>query len=341
MHRFLCAARQHFAHLSILGAFCLVGAVGCGRVVTVQATPAPQPTPTFALALPTTEATKTPIPASYTPAPTATPTEVPTPIVYTIKSGDSLLSVSQLYNVSSSALQEANGILDPRTLQIGQEVVIPQQVEEEDAFATATPTPQPAVVQNVSFGKNNIGGLWALGEVQNSSAVPLEQIRVRLVLLDDADQMLAEASNLAALDIVNSGESAPFSLRIDDAPAGFTRYRTELVSAVPAFIGGYYRELEIRDLQSGDAANRRDGTEPYTVSGRVYNYGTVEAVNVQVVLTAYDNGGRVVAVRKVFPESDVVPKLGETSFSVILAPQGGTIASVHAAVIGRRLRVNP
>lgn len=311
----------------------LLSVAGCGRVVTITPTPEPQPTATFALVLPTVETTATPLPASYTPAPTATPTDVPTPIVYTIEPGDSLLTVAQLYNVSSSALQEANGILDPRTLQIGQEVVIPQQIEEEDAFATATPTPMPATVENISFGENSIGGLWVMGEVLNSSSGPLEQIRVRFVLLDEADQVLAETSNLAALDIVNTDESAPFSMLIDNAPKRFTQYRTELISAVPAYVGGYYRDLEIRDLQS-----RGDGTEPYTVSGRVYNFGTVEAVNVQVILTAYDNGGRVVAVRKIFPENDVVPKLGETSFNIIIAPQGGAVANVSAVAIGRRFQ---
>lgn len=314
----------------------LLGCMSCGRVVTVTPTPEPQPTPTFAIVLPTTQVTQTPLPASYTPAPTATPTEVPTPIVYTIESGDSLLSVAQLYNVSTNALQEANGILDPRTLQIGQEVVIPQQLEEEDAFATATPTPMPATVQNVSFGENSIGGRWVLGEVLNSSSVPLEQIRVRLLLLDDQEQILAETSNLAALDIVNSDESAPFAMLIDNAPQRFAQYRTELVSAVPAYVGGYYRDLEIRDLQS-----RGDGTEPYTVSGRIYNYGSVEAVNVQVILTAYGTSGRVVAVRKISPENSTVPKLGETSFEVILAPQGGTVVNVSAVAIGRRFQANP
>jgi len=311
----------------------LTTVAGCGRVVTVTPTPEPQPTATFVLALPTVETTATPLPANFTPAPTATPTKVPTPIVYTIETGDSLLTVAQLYNVSVNALQEANGILDPRTLQIGQEVVIPQQIEEEDAFATATPTPMPATVENISFGENSIGGLWVMGEVFNSSSVPLEQIRVSFVLLDEADEMLAETSDLAALDIVNTDESAPFSMLIDNAPRNFTQYRVDLLSAVPAYIGGYYRDLEIRDLQS-----RGDGTEPYTVSGRIYNFGTVEAVNVQVILTAYDIDGRVVAVRKIFPTDAVVPKLGETSFNIIIAPQGGAVANVSAVAIGRRFQ---
>lgn len=325
--------RTRFSIFALL-VLSLWGGVGCGRVVTTTPTAVPQPTPTLALVLPTLEATPTPIPASFTPAATPTPTEVPTPIVYTIESGDSLLSVAQLYGVSAAALQEANGILDPRALQIGQELVIPQQIEEDSAFATATPTPMPAVVQNVAIGENSIGGVWVLGEVLNTAQVPLEQIRVRFTLLADDGAMLAETSNLVALDIVGVDEASPFALLLEDAPNSFAQYRTEVASAVPAYIGSYYQDLEIRELLT-----RGDGTDPYTVSGRVYNFGNVEAVDVQVILTAYDNRGMVVGVRKVSPENDTVPKLGETTFNMILAPQGNAVVKVSAVAIGRKLRV--
>lgn len=322
-----------YCGLSVVLILGIVGSAGCGRVVTTAPTSVPRPTATLALVLPTIEATPSPLAVSFTPAPTPTPTELPTPTVYTIDSGDSLLSIAQLYNVSVGALQEANGILDPRTLQIGQELVIPQEIEEESAFATATPTPMPAIVQNVAVGENNIGGVWVLGEVLNTTDVSLEQVRVRFMLLGDDGATLIETSNLAALDIVGANETTPFALLIEDAPNAFAQFRTEVASAVPAYVGSYYRELEIRDLQI-----RGDGTSPYSVSGRVYNFGTVEAINVQVVLTAYDNRGTVVGVRKISPENDTVPKLGETSFSIILAPQGNRVAKVNAVAIGRKLR---
>lgn len=317
--------------------FVLLCLTGCGRVVTITPTPGPLPTATFALTLPTVGPTPTPLAANYTPAPPATPTEVQGPIVYTVESGDNLSSIAQLYNVSTAALQEANGILDPRTLQIGQELLIPVGLEElSDAFTTSTPTPLSAQVQGVGVGENDIGGLWVLGEVLNTDSVPLEQIRVRFSLIDQDEQVLAETTNLAALDIVGVNKATPFVMLINDAPKSFAHYRTELLSAVPAYLGGYYLDLEIRDLQG-----LGEGGKPYEVSGRVYNYGNIEAVNVQVVLTAYDDGGRVVAVRKISPQNDIVPRLGETSFNAILAPQGGTVASVNAVAIGRRLQINP
>ncbi len=142
----------------------------CGQVITL--TPTPQPTPTVGIvALATLPPTATPAPS--TPEPTATPTVTPTPIFYTIAPGDSLLGVAQDYGVTVAAIQDANGILDPRTLQIGQQLVIPLPEDEEESLvnATPTPTPLPVTIQNVHFSETTIGGLWVLGEVQNSRGV--------------------------------------------------------------------------------------------------------------------------------------------------------------------------
>ncbi|HHU16677.1 MAG TPA: LysM peptidoglycan-binding domain-containing protein [Clostridiales bacterium] len=45
--------------------------------------------------------------------------------VYTVRSGDTLYSISQKYNVSVSMLMEANRILNPYNLRYGQKICIP------------------------------------------------------------------------------------------------------------------------------------------------------------------------------------------------------------------------
>ena len=91
-----------------------------------------------------------------------------------------------------------------------------------------------------------------------------------------------------------------------------------------------------------DIAFTGEGFSSYTVTGRVKNIGPEEAVQVQVVLTAYDALGRVVATRKVEPEYNVVPRGGEANFTAVLAPAGGPVAQVVAVAQGRRISaVNP
>ncbi len=328
--------RTHWAILWVMvGSLWFLG--GCGQIITPTPTPQPTPTPTIELeAVATLPPTATPAP--YTPAPTPTPTITPTPVIHQIQPGDSLLAIAQQYDLTVAALQDANGILDPRTLQVGQQLIIPSPVEDEDpdANATATPTPIPIMAQNVYFSQTNIGGLWVLGEVLNNSATALEQVRVAVVLLDDADQEIGRASGLVALDFIDVGQTAPFAILFGEAPGRFARYRAFPISAVPAYVGSYYRDLVVENITT-----EGERYAAYTVEGSVRNVGPEEAVSVQVILTAYDSLDRVIAMRQVVPEYNVVPIGGETTFSAVLAPVGGPVARVEATAQGRRLSAAP
>ena len=70
------------------------------------------------IATPTPEATPT-----FTPEPRPTPS--PTPLVYVVQPGDSLSAIAQRFGVTVEALIEVNRLVDPDTLQVGQEIVIP------------------------------------------------------------------------------------------------------------------------------------------------------------------------------------------------------------------------
>jgi LysM repeat protein len=326
--------RVNFRLTLLCGLFVLSAGLlsGCGQVITLSPTPTAEPTATVSIALAAT-LPPTATPAPYTPEPTPTPTITPTPVIYTIKPGDNLLAIAQRFNVDVAALQEVNGILDPRSLQIGQQLIIPRPEEFEQSIApTATPTPLPITVQNVHFNDTAIGGLWVMGEVFNDSGQPLEQVRVGVALLDDNDEEMARASGLVALDLVDVNETAPFAILFGESPGRFARYQAFPLSAVPAYVGSYYRDLEVVNLES-----EGERYASYTVRGTVRNVGPEEAVSVQVVLTAYDSLDRVIAMRKVVPEHNVVPVGGETTFVAVLAPVGGPIARIHASAQGRRL----
>lgn len=306
---------------------------GCGQVITVTPTPTPAPTATIEVAVLSSTAEPTDTPAPYTPAPTLTPTATPTPVFHTVQAGESLLAVANRYDVSVASLQDANGILDPRTLQIGQQLIIPREEEAEAADATATPTPLPLDVGNLHFSETPIGGLWVLGEVHNISGVPLEQVRVGVTLLDENGNPMLESATLVALDLVDVDERAPFAVLFGTMPGKFDQYRAYPLSAVPAYVGSYYRDLTVAEVQM-----ESERYASYTVTGKVFNVGPEEAVEVQVVLTAYDPLDRVVAVREVAPEHNVIPRGGNTDFTAVLAPVGGPVVRVEAAAQGRRLQ---
>ncbi len=307
---------------------------GCGQVITVTPTPTPAPTATIEVAVLSSPVAPTATPAPYTPAPTLTPTLTPTPDIHTVAPGESLLTIANSFGVSVAALQEANGVLDPRTLQIGQQLIIPREEEiEEAANATPTPTPLALDIQNLHFSETSIGGLWVLGEALNTSGQALEQVRIGVTLLDESGAPILESGSLAALDLLDPDERTPFALLIEDAPERFDGYRAHTLSAVPAYVGSYYRDLSVDELEVDP-----ERYASYTVSGKVFNIGPEEAVEVRVVLTAYDPLGRVVAVRQVVPDHNVIPRGGNTEFSAILSPLGGPVERVDAKAQGRRMQ---
>jgi nucleoid-associated protein YgaU len=66
-----------------------------------------------------------------TPTPGTPEPRTPTPVTgeqtYTVKAGDSLSSIAAQFGVSQEALQAANGIDDPNSIYVGQQLIIPER----------------------------------------------------------------------------------------------------------------------------------------------------------------------------------------------------------------------
>lgn len=312
-------------------AFVALLLTGCGQVIT-RPTPTltPTATPTAGLTMAAT-LRPTSTPAPYTPAPTATPTVTPTPIIYKLESGDTLLGLAIEYGVSLRAIQEANGITDPRGLLVGQEIIIPRPEPKVAGTPTATPTPLAFKVENLSFSYTPLGGLWCFGEVNNTTGVDLEQAAVTVSLLDANGKVLAQAQEQAQVELIGPGDRAPFALRFTAPPVSFASYLAGPWLGIRGYVGTYYRDLEIRNTVG---AGERYAA--YTVSGVVANTGPEDAIGVVVTVTLYDALGRVIGTRRGPPEHNVILRGGETTFSLQLTPAGGPVASFRVQALGRR-----
>jgi len=72
---------------------------------------------------------------------------VPTPqpmaeaITYTVKAGDSLISIAEEYGTTVEAIVAANEIADPHMIRLGQELIIPAALPTPTPTATPSPTP--------------------------------------------------------------------------------------------------------------------------------------------------------------------------------------------------------
>ena len=298
---------------------------GCGYIVGLR-TPTPELIVSPTKATLVRRATTTPRPATPVPTPTFTPS--PTPIIHMIQKGDTLLGIANKYGITVQALQETNGIVDPRRLQLGQELIVPQ-----DDFArtggppTPTPTPVDYAIENVGFYRTSVGSLWFLGEVHNTTTTPIEQVQV-LVILQAADYTeLGRSTAFTVLDFIGSECRSPFAVLFQRPPDQFDRYQVVALAGVTTTHAGKRYD----DVIVVDYTGQPQG-DTLAIGGTIKNTGAADAEAITVVATGYDNSNRVVAVRAAdCPLSQL--RAGEsTPFRMNLLSSGDPIVSYAVQV---------
>ena len=130
--------------LLIVGAFAAImfnapvqGPNSAAPIILQDATETPEPN--VITSTPTSPPTETPEPTVITSTPTYTPTTVPsrtmipppTPSVYIVEPGDTLLRIVNKVGYGADLIPEIllfNGLNDPNSLQVGQELLIPREI---------------------------------------------------------------------------------------------------------------------------------------------------------------------------------------------------------------------
>jgi LysM repeat protein len=314
---------------SILLCIILVLMTACGQVVTG---PTPTPEVLGVTLSPPTPTRVVLVAATPTPRPTFTPAPTPTPVMYVVKSGDTLLSIALEFGTTVAALQQANGIINPQSLQIGQELIIPLGPGGVEAAKQLLPTPTPiaARVQGLACHENSVGSLRCLGEVANPNTRAMENVQLRVAIKDAAGLVLSEGRPFTALDVILPNSQSPFELLFTSPPGRYAGFEATIVRAEPSNEpGGRYAKLQITSKQGGT-----DGLQ-FRVIGKMRNAGDKAAVNVKLVVTAYDTASNVIGYREQ-PLGDGSLAAGATGdFSVTFAPSGGAPAHFEVYAEGR------
>jgi len=313
---------------------CLIALLtsGCQGQIVSGPTPTPQVLGvTLVLPSPTPPVTTMTAQAS-TPRPTFTPAPTATPVIYVVKSGDTLLGIAIEYGTSVAALQQANGIINPASLQPGQEIVIPQSTSGTDTAKQLLPTPTPlaARVQGLAFYETSVGSLWCLGEVANPNQRALENVQVRLVLKDASGQILAEGKPFTVMDVIAPEGRAPFGLLFQSPPARYASFDATIIRAEPSNEpGGRYAALKVISKQGGT-----DGLQ-FRVISQIKNESARAATGVKVTVTAYDAANKVIGYRQQVLGEGTLGAGATGNVAVLFAPSGGIPAHFEVAAEGR------
>ena len=282
--------------------------------------PPPSPTPRVATV------------QANTPEPSSTLAPTPTPVIYVVKSGDTLLGIAIEYGTTVAAIQQANGIINPASLQPGQEIIIPLTAGSAELAKQLLPTPTPvaAKVQGLRFYETSVGSLWCLGEVLNPNERALENVQVRIVLKDASGQVLAEAKPFTVMDVIPPGGRSPFGSLFTSPPARYASFEATIIRAEPSTEpGGRYAALQITSKQGGT-----DGLQ-FRVFGKVRNSSDKPAAGAKIIVTAYDAASNVIGYRQQTLGDGNLAAGATSDFSVTFAPSGGTVAHFEVAAEGR------
>jgi LysM repeat protein len=232
-----------------------------------------------------------------------------------------LLGIALKFGVTVADLQQANGIINPQSLQIGQELIIPVDSGGGGGgqLLLPTPTPLPVIVQGVGLYETAVGSLWGLGEVVNEGTESLENVQVRIALLDETGNELAVGEPFTVLDVIPAKGKSPFGLLFTSPPGRFASFRAVIVRAEPSIEpGGRYAQVEVVESQGGT-----DGLQ-FQVTGKVRNADRRSAAGIKVVVTAYDGEGKVIGYRQQAVGGEVVAAGEEAEFSISFVPNGNS-----------------
>ena len=164
-------------------------------------------TPALGTAVPYQTATPTRTPTVIPPLPQIIlPT--PTTYMYTVKAGDTFISIAQHTGVSLPALQAANPGVIATALSVGTKLVIPSGGQ-----APGEPTPTAAALPALQAHcwPETTGGLWCFALMQNKNAETLENISAQFALLDSGGQQIASQVVYGLLDIIPAGARMPLA----------------------------------------------------------------------------------------------------------------------------------
>jgi LysM repeat protein len=291
--------------LLILGGLLLM-LVGCSDI-PAQETSFPPASPAVLTPYYTQTPLQTAAPtATLAPTPTLPPLPTPTPYLYTIVQGDTMIGIAINFGITYDELSLANPEVNPNFLSVGTQLVIPlPEVENtgEGAAETVVPEVLPLQTGEVLCYPVRSGGMWCYWPVTNTTQVPAENIAGIIRLYDERGEEVATQSAYSFLNLLPAGNSMPLAAYFSPPVPSWKSVQGQLSSAVEANQSEIrYLKTEIQNLERVPITQERLG---YQISGSLVlptageEEGTSQELNYAWVLAvAYDLEGKLVGIRR-------------------------------------------
>lgn len=258
--------------------------------------------------------------------PTRSPSATPTPMLYTIIEGDTMLGIALRHGISLEELQAANPEVNPRLLVVGTNLVIPLGEILPENPATATPLPIEVDRTNCYLEPD---GIWCYVLVKNQRARALENLSAQVVLYDLAGEILTQGTAFGPLNFVAAGQEMPLVVFFPGRfPSDFTTTANIMTGyLVPKnddrYLNAWLEVDQVGIIESGIQAE---------VVGSIGLPTKSQPGNLAwILVVAYDPAGNVVGIRKVEQLGQLEPGSSQP-FETTVFSLGPAISEVKSFV---------
>ncbi len=195
--------------------------------------------------------------------------------------------------------------------------------------ATLFATPLPVMVNPPYCYETPAGSLWCLGLVRNNLTVAVQQVIIRIYLVNAEGTALAEQDTHTARLMLAPGETSPYGALFNAIPEGSIGPVAVLVNASETT--QIYELLEVRNVKS---QLRNSG---YHVTGTLLNTTGATIREPALVITLYDAAGRVTGFRLWrWPGDQILMPGASLPFDMEALPQGMNTTRIQASAEGQR-----
>jgi hypothetical protein len=192
-------------------------------------------------------------------------------------------------------------------------------------------TPVPLSIAPPACYETPVGSLWCLGLIRNELSVPIEQVVIRVYLVNADGTALSMQEARAVQSVLEPDAASPYGVLFNTVPDNAAGPVALVVNAnqtnkhTSPVVG-----LEVRDMHS---EAQQAG---YQVSGKLVNAASKAVRQLSLVVTLLDGKERVTGFRQFRWSSDQTLLPGDSlSFNLDAAPQGPGTVRVEVSAEGR------
>lgn len=151
------------------------------------------------------------------------------------------------------------------------------------------------------------GVFHVVGEIENTSSIPLNQITVSATFYSSDGKILGIKNTDSILETIMPSKKSPFDLIINDRWMSEISHYSLGVKYTPT-------DHKTESLEILSSRARMDMVDNFVISGTIVNHDEKTANTIVVIATLYDKDGKVVATAKTYTKPDYLKSGAEAPF---------------------------